>query len=59
MSREQLAMRLISGESFVDNKKLVTGRLNEEDWTKIAAASAASTGPRSSLTTTRPSRWPT
>ena len=41
MSREQLAMRLISGESFVDNKKLVTGRLNEEDWTKIAAASAA------------------
>ena len=41
MSREQLAMRLISGESFVDNKKLVTGRLTEEDWTKIAAASAA------------------
>ena len=25
MSREQLAMRLISGESFVDNKRLVTG----------------------------------
>ena len=41
MSREQLAMRLISGESFVDNKKLVTGKLGEEDWTKIAAASAA------------------
>ena len=41
MSREQLAMRLISSESFVDNKKLVTGRLTEEDWTKIAAASAA------------------
>ena len=34
-------MRLISGESFVDNKKLVTGKLGEEDWTKIAAASAA------------------
>ncbi len=32
MSREQLAMRLISGESFVDNKKLVTGKLGEEDW---------------------------
>ena len=32
MSREQLAMRLISNESFVDNKNLVTGRLNEEDW---------------------------
>jgi replicative DNA helicase len=41
MSREQLAMRLISNESFVDLKKLITGRLNEEDWDKIAAASAA------------------
>ncbi len=41
MSREQLCMRLISGESFVDNKKLVTGRLSEEDWQRIAAASAA------------------
>ena len=41
MSREQLAMRLISSESFVDNKKLVTGNLGEEDWGKIAAASAA------------------
>ena len=41
MSREQLAMRLISGESFVDNKKLVTGKLNDEDWERIAAASAA------------------
>ena len=41
MSREQLAMRLISGESFVDNKKLVTGKLSEDDWSKVAAASAA------------------
>ncbi len=41
MSREQLAMRLISSESFVDNKKLVTGRLSEDDWSKIASASAA------------------
>lgn len=41
MSREQLAMRLISGESFVDNKKLVTGKLGEDDWNKIAAASAS------------------
>ena len=31
MSREQLAMRLISGESFVDNKKLVTGKLTDDD----------------------------
>ena len=41
MSREQLAMRLISNESFVELKKLITGRLGEEDWDKIAAASAA------------------
>ena len=41
MSREQLAMRLISSEAFVELKKLVTGKLNEEDWGKIAAASAA------------------
>ena len=41
MSREQLAMRLISGESFVDNKKLVTGKLNESDWEKVAAAADA------------------
>ncbi|MEG0764970.1 MAG: replicative DNA helicase, partial [Pseudoflavonifractor sp.] len=41
MSREQLAMRLISGESYVDNKKLVTGNLSEQDWSDIAAASAS------------------
>ena len=41
MSREQLAMRLISTESFVDNKKLVTGKLNEDDWSKVAAAAAS------------------
>ena len=41
MSREQLAMRLISSESFLDNKKLVTGKLDEEDWGRLAAAAAA------------------
>jgi replicative DNA helicase len=41
MSREQLAMRLISSEAFVDNKKLITGRLTEEDWDKIALAAAS------------------
>jgi replicative DNA helicase len=41
MSREQLAMRLLSTEAFVDNKKLVLGDLNEEDWTKVADAAAA------------------
>ena len=38
MSREQLAMRLISGECFVDNKKLVTGKLTEQDWENVAMA---------------------
>ena len=38
MSREQLAMRLISSECFVDNKKMVTGRLSEADWEKVAVA---------------------
>ena len=41
MSREQLAMRLISNESFVDNQKLVTGRLSEDEWGKISLASSA------------------
>ena len=38
MSKEQLAMRLISGECFVDNKKLVTGKLTEQDWESVALA---------------------
>ena len=29
-------MRLISNEAFVDNKKLVTGRLTDDDWDKVA-----------------------
>ena len=41
MSREQLASRLISNESFVDNKKLMTGQLSVEEWNKISLAAAA------------------
>ncbi len=41
MSKEQLALRLLSGESFVDSKKLQTGRLNQEEWRKIGAAAGA------------------
>ena len=41
MSREQLAMRLLSSETFIDNKKLTTGNLDDEDWTKIALACAS------------------
>ncbi|NLF34812.1 MAG: replicative DNA helicase [Clostridiales bacterium] len=41
MSREQLALRLISSEAFIDNKKLMTGRLSEADWDKIPLAAAS------------------
>ena len=41
MSREQLASRLLSCESAVDNHKLSTGRLEPEDWEKIGLASTA------------------
>ena len=42
MSKEQLAMRLISSECFVDNKKLLTGQgLEMDDWKRIGAAANA------------------
>lgn len=41
MSREELAMRLLSGESFVELQKLATGKLSEEEWIKIGMASSA------------------
>lgn len=41
MSREQLANRLISSEAFLDNKKLMTGKLNADDWDKVTLASSA------------------
>ena len=41
MSREQLVMRLMSGESFVELQKLVTGKLSEDEWAKLCMASAA------------------
>ena len=41
MSREELAMRLLSGESFVELQKLATGKLTEEEWVKIGMASSA------------------
>ena len=41
MSREQLAMRLVSGESFVDSQKMATGKLSDEEWSKLCMASAA------------------
>ncbi|MBR5479115.1 MAG: replicative DNA helicase [Clostridia bacterium] len=40
MSNEQLAMRLISSESFVDSKKLRTGMLSDDEWVSIAHAAS-------------------
>ena len=41
MSREQLAMRLLASESFIDMQKLATGKLNEDEWGKLCMASSA------------------
>ncbi len=41
MSKEQLATRLIAGEAFVDSKRLLTGKLREDDWDRITIASKA------------------
>ena len=41
MSREQLAMRLLSGESFVDSQKMATGKLSEDEWEKLFMAASA------------------
>ena len=41
MSREQLVMRLLANEAFVDSKKLATGKLSEEEWGKLCMASAS------------------
>ena len=43
MSREQLVMRLLSGESFVDSQKMATGKLSEDEWEKLCMASASLT----------------
>ncbi|MBQ3216908.1 MAG: replicative DNA helicase [Oscillospiraceae bacterium] len=41
MSKQQLVSRMLSNESFVDNRKLLTGMLSPDDWSKIGIASAA------------------
>ncbi len=41
MSREQLATRLLSSESYLDNQTLLTGRLSEEEWCKLGVAASA------------------
>ena len=41
MSREQLAMRLLASESFIEMQKLATGKLSDEEWGKLCMASAS------------------
>lgn len=41
MSREQLATRLMSIESFVDGNKLQTGKLSNEEWNKLGMAAVS------------------
>ncbi len=41
MSKQQLVTRLLATESFIDNKKLTTGKLSVDEWSKLALASAA------------------
>ena len=38
MSKEQLVNRILCSEAMVDSNKVRTGKLDEEDWTKLAEA---------------------
>ncbi|MCL2125080.1 MAG: replicative DNA helicase [Oscillospiraceae bacterium] len=41
MSREQLALRLLSSESYIDGKRLQTGRVKQDEWRRLADAAAS------------------
>ena len=41
MSREELAMRLLSSASSVDSQKLSTGKLDDNEWERLCSASSA------------------
>ncbi len=41
MSKEQLASRLIASESFINGKRLQTGKLSDHDWDKVGIAAAS------------------
>lgn len=40
MSREQLAIRLLSSEALVDSQKLLTGRIGKDEWRRIVTAAS-------------------
>ncbi|NLT12910.1 MAG: replicative DNA helicase [Clostridiales bacterium] len=44
MSREQLALRLLSSASHIDGKKLQTGRLTTDEWTKLGQTASMLSG---------------
>ena len=39
MSKEQMANRILSSEAMVDSNKVRTGRIDDNEWAKLAAAS--------------------
>ena len=41
MSREQLALRLLSAESFIGGQKLQTGRIKTDEWRRLADAASS------------------
>ena len=45
MSREQLVTRILSNQATVENQRLVTGNLREQDWVNIANAASVLSGP--------------
>ena len=53
MSREQLVTRILSNQATVENQRLVTGNLREQDWVNIANAASVLSGLTFSLTTIR------
>ena len=44
MSREQLVTRILSNQATVENQRLVTGNLREQDWVNIANAASVLSG---------------
>ncbi len=40
MAREQLATRLLASEGLVDSQKLLTGKLNQDEWRRIVTAAS-------------------
>lgn len=41
MSRQELAMRLLAGESHIDSQKLLRGNLEDGDWSALAEAAGS------------------